>query len=282
MKNLHVPNYEQKLPKLTDLYDPEFIFKNEFKQIFKDPQDETISIRQRALLFFSDVIGNDRTKEQIYRALLTKDRVTNIILIGPPATCKTELFKIVEKKCNGVIFFDAAAGSSDAGLIRKLENNKSANILIIDEVTEMKGKGIEVLRGLLNDGRVSKTLQSKFIDFVMSGLKIFMTTNNPKKLSLPIKSRCQIYYIKGYTDPEFVEVLAFCLVKQNIIKTMELAKGISYAMLHYGIKNVRKALSIASLIDVDSDTTEDIKRVIENQIVNDGSMIDINFNEETD
>jgi replication-associated recombination protein RarA len=280
--DIHKPDYEQKLTKaipMSKLYDPEFTFKS-LNTIFKEPQDETLPIRERALKFFSDVIGNDDIKEKIYRALLVKNRIVNIILIGPPATCKTELFKIVEKKCNGVIFFDAAAGSSDAGLIRKLENNKNANCLIIDEVTEMKGRGIEVLRGLLNDGRISKTLSSKFIDFKMSNIKIFMTTNNPKKLSQPIKSRCQIYYIDGYSDEEFIKVLTFCLIKQKIIKTEEMAKSISYAMQYYGIKNIRTALSIASMINVDIDTADDIKRLIESYIRDDGSNVETNFNEE--
>jgi Holliday junction resolvasome RuvABC ATP-dependent DNA helicase subunit len=253
-------------------------FKALSTQLFKEPQDETKSIRQRALEFFSNIIGNDDIKENVYRVLLREDRIINILLVGPPATSKTLMCKVIEDKCNNVIFYDAASGSTGAGLIEILRRNLNTKILIIDEISEMKGKDLEVLRGLLNDGRVSKTLKSQLINFKMKNLKVFATTNNPTKLSLPLKSRFQMYMINGYNDEEFVQVLKFCLVKQNVIRNEQLAEELAYAMLQYEIKNIRTALSICSLVH-ESDTHEDIKRIIDNYIANDASKININYNE---
>ena len=247
-------------------------------QIFKYKQDIDKSIQERSQIFFGNVIGNDMTKEQLYRAILREDRLVNILLVGPPATSKTLLVKQIEDQCNNVIFYDAASGSTGAGLIEILRRNLNTKILIIDEISEMKGKDLEVLRGLLNDGRVSKTLKSQLINFKMKNLKVFATTNNPTKLSLPLKSRFQMYHIPAYTDEEFIKVMKFCLLKQNIVSDEQLANELSHAMIKYDIKNIRTALSVCSLIHPE-DKHEDIKRVIENYLLNDASQININYNE---
>lgn len=254
-------------------------FINNSNQIFKYKQDLDKSVKERSVSFFSNVIGNEATKEQLYRALLREDRIINILLVGPPATSKTLLVKQIEDQCNNVIFYDAASGSTGAGLIEILRRNMNTKILIIDEISEMRGKDLEVLRGLLNDGRVSKTLKSQLINFKMKNLKVFATTNNPTKLSLPLKSRFQMYIIPAYTDDEFKKVMKFCLLKQNIVNNEKLANELSYAMIKYDIKNIRTALSVCSLIHPE-DKHEDIKRVIENYLYNSAENININYNEQ--
>jgi replication-associated recombination protein RarA len=247
--------------------------------IFKYKQDLTKTINERALTFFSNVIGNEQIKENLYRALLREDKIINVLLIGAPATSKSLLMKQIEDQCNGVLFYDAAAGSTGSGLIEILRRNQNAKILIIDEISEMRKNDIDVMRGLLNDNRVSKTLKSQLINFRMKNLKVFATSNNPTKLSKPIKSRFQMYLINPYNTDEFIKVLNFCLIKQNIIKDETLANELSHAMVEYHIKNIRTALSICSLIH-ESDKHEDIKRIIENYLVFNGAECNTNFNEE--
>lgn len=256
-------------------------FTSQFAQLFKEPQDLTKSIKERALDFFEDIIGNEAIKVQIYRALIQEDRALNFLLCGPPATSKTLFMKIIERKCNNVVFYDCATGSTASGLIEILRRNQTAKILLIDEVSEMKGGNLEVLRGLMSDGRISKTLKSQLVNFRMKNLKIFSTTNNPTKLSKPLKSRFQIYLINGYNTDEFVRVLTFCLLKQNIVKNEEMARELSFAMVHYEIKDIRTALSICSLIH-EEDKHEDIKEVIENYIMHNGAECNIDFNTQED
>jgi Holliday junction DNA helicase RuvB len=257
-------------------------FVNNNNQIFKYKQDLTKSIKERSLIFFSPVIGNDEIKEQLYRALI-KENITTIavILIGAAATSKTLFMKCIEDQCNNVIFYDAAAGSTGAGLIQLLRSNLNTRILIIDEIAEMPVNDLKTIRGLCNDGRVSKTLQSRLINFKLKGLKVFATTNNAKKFNsdLPLKSRFQSYIINKYSNDEFVRVLNFCLVNQGIVNDHDLANNLSHAMIHYNIKNVRTALSICSLIHKD-DKKEDIERIIENYISFNGADCSINFNEQ--
>jgi replication-associated recombination protein RarA len=286
-QQIHKPNYEQKLPKFdkSALWfnnNSTFIPNN---SIFREPQNETLSIKERAYLLFKDIIGLDQIKIKVYRALLQDDRNIAILLIGAAATGKTELFKIVEDSCNNVIFYDAAAGSTGAGLFETLRRNKKAKVLVIDELAELKKNEIDMIRGLASNGRVSKTLKTDSIDFTMKGLKIFATTNNPTKLSVPIKSRFQIYHIEPYSDDEFVKILQFRLLKMNIVDPslaqedrIKMATELSYAMLKYRIRNIRKALQVCSLIHKD-DTYHDIKEQIESYIELDGSDVNINYNE---
>jgi len=246
--------------------------------IFKQPQDESKSIMERSLIFFKNVIGNNEIKEALYRSLLQDDRTINTILVGPPATSKSLLLKQIENGCNKVLWYDCASGSTSSGLIEMLRRNMDTKILILDEISEMKRTDIDVLRSLLNDGRISKTLKSQFINFKMKGLRIYATTNNPTKLSIPIKSRFQMYLIDPYNDTEYVEVLTFCLLKQKIVSNEQMAKELSWAMLHYGIKNIRTALSVCSLIH-ETDKHEDIKRIIENYLMFNANDCTTNFNE---
>ena len=167
------------------------------------------------------------------------------------------------------LYYDAASGSTSAGLIELLDRNRNVRILIIDELSEMKGKNWETFRGLTNDGRVSKSLQRKLLDFKLKNLKIFATTNNPKHFSIPFKRRFMIYEIKPYNDTEFIKVLNFCLVNKEIVKDPKLANELSHAMLKYGIKNIGKAITVCSHVE-DSDSIPIIRDIIKAYLKNDG------------
>src|SRR5688572_8173924 len=152
--------------------------------IFKEKQDLTRPINDLALEFFNGVIGHDSTKRQLYRALRKEDTVQiNILLGGASGTAKSLFMKIIRKKCNDVIFYDASAGSTSAGLIELLRNNPNCRIIIIDEIAELKADNLKTLRGLLNDGEVSKALKSVLTNFTIKNPKIICTTNNLKKIN---------------------------------------------------------------------------------------------------
>lgn len=255
----------------------------ESNSIFKEKQDNNKSINDLALEFFKDVIGHDAIKRQLYRALRKEDsEQINILLGGASGTSKTLFMQIIEKKCNGVIYYDAAAGSTGAGLIELLKNNPNVRIIIIDEIAELKTNDLKTFRGLLNNGRVSKTLKTVITNFTIKNPKIFCTTNNLKKINadLPLKNRFQTYLIKNYTDPEFIEVLFFCLTSKGIIKNKDLAMKLCRTMLKLDIKHMRIAESICKLIHEDKDTDADIMLIIKDYIDNNGSNCNIDFNVE--
>lgn len=248
--------------------------------IFRDPyfNDNSIPIPERAEKFFCEIVGHKPVKIMLFRALLRKNRNINILMVGVPANGKTLFLKAILKGCHRFLFYDASSGSTSAGLIQLLRYNPNANGLLIDEVSELPKDDIEVTRSLLNDGTVTKTLKTEHIYFKMNNLKVIGCTNNPTKLSKPIKSRFQMYHIPAYTDSEFMTVIKHCLINQNIVEDHKLADQLAKAMVFYNIKNVRVALSVCSLIH-DGDDTNDIKYIIEQFLKYDASKLNVNYNE---
>lgn len=253
------------------------IKKDGTENLFKHQQDASLPILERSQIFFRDIMGYDQHKENIYRALLIKNKNVNILLHGAASNGKTMFLNLVEKQCYDTVFYDATASSS-AGLIQVLyEHRNSIKVLLIDEISELKKNDIDTLRGLLNNGRVSKTLKTLRYDFTIAKLKIIATCNNIGKLSNPIRTRFQEYIMNEYTDQDFKKILRFCLQRDNIITNETLADRIGDYLLYNGIRVIRKAVSICSLLN-DNDTNEDIKRVIDNQIENSADNNNTNYN----
>ena len=218
------------------------------------PKSETI--REQSKEFFSKIYGLDSVKENIFRVLIAKEQV-NVLLIGPPATSKTLFMMEIKERCNDVCYFDAA-NTSGAGLIESLYNHQKMKILIIDEIDKLKKNDLNSLLGLLNNGKIDKSLKNMNYNFSMN-CKIFATSNSNTKLSKPMRSRFQEYHLPEYSDDEFIEVVKFCLAEKITSITAEI---ISKILLVHERKDVRAAISVSNLLQR-GDTMDDIARVIE-------------------
>ena len=221
------------------------------------PKSETIPEQSKE--FFSKIYGLDSIKENIFRVLIAKEQV-NVLLIGPPATSKTLFMMVIQERCNDVCYFDAA-NTSGAGLIEVLYNHQKMKILIIDEIDKLKKNDLNSLLGLLNNGKIDKSLKNMNYNFSMN-CKIFATSNSNTKLSKPVRSRFQEYHLPEYSDDEFIEVVKFCLDEKITSITAEI---ISKILLAHERKDVRAAISVSNLLQRD-DTMDDIARVIETWI----------------
>lgn len=252
--------------------------RNNTDNIFKYTQDPNLPIYDRSQTFFNEIMGYDEIKENIYRTLLLKDKNINILLHGAASNGKTMFLNVVENKCYDTVFYDATASTS-AGLIELLhEHRNSIKVLLIDEISELKRNDIDVLRGLLNSGRISKTLKSKRYDFKIGNLKVIATCNNIGKLSAPIRSRFQEYVMHEYNDTLFKSVFKFCLSRDGIVTNQILADKIADYMLYHNIRVIRKAVSLCRLVNEEIDTEQDIQRVIDNQINNSADFNNTNYN----
>lgn len=220
----------------------------------------TNSTQEQAGLFFSEICGLDGMKENLFRALTSEEQV-NILLLGPPATSKTLFMSTILKKCNNVFYFDAA-NTTSAGLIEELYHDRNTKLIIIDEIDKLKRNDLNSMLGLLNDGRIVKSLKHMRYDFRIENVKIFATSNSLGSLSKPVRSRFQEYHLIEYTDKEFLDVVAFCL--QNKLPA-EINEMIGMILLEFGIKDVRTAIGLGNLIKR-SDSRDDVGRVIENWI----------------
>lgn len=252
----------------TDIYNKfrcnECLYQTEIKQEVKKQEvveyinKESKKEEETFLTFFDSVCGLDTVKENLFRTLQSSKAMA-ILLLGPPASCKTLFMSIIRKKWKNVLYFDAANGSG-AGLIEALHNSKNLQGLIIDEVDKLRKNEMNCLLGLLSNGTVDKILKGQKISFSIPNLKVFATANSNAKLSKPIRSRFSITYnIPKYTDEEFIEISKFCLKDTLPTYTAELIANI---LLKNEINDIRAVINVSGWIQK-QDTEEDIKRVIE-------------------
>ncbi len=232
----------------------------ENKGLIKVKVENTQSLFDQAATFFQKVYGLQDIKENLY-LMLTSEEQVNCLLVGAPATAKTLFMQCIKENCRDVIFFDAAAGSTGAGLINLLKNNRSAKILVIDELDKLKKNDMNVALGLLNDGSVDKDLKDESIHFKMN-CKVFATSNSTKKLSKPFLSRMQVYNLPEYSDEEFIDVVAYCLESKVALTDAVL---IAKVLISHNMKNVRQAISVGKMIKKGM-TQEEIVKVIETLI----------------
>lgn len=228
------------------------------KQNLIRERNSNLSIQGQAIHFFENIHGLNDMKENLFRALVSEEQI-NVLLVGPPATSKTLFMSIIQEKCNDVFYFDAS-NTTSAGLINQLYYNRKAKLIIIDEIDKLKRNDLSSLLGLLNDGRIIKTLKEVKYDFKIENIKIFATSNSLRNLSNPAKSRFQVYHLREYSDDEFIEVVKFCL-RERILR--EIAEVIAILLITYEKKDVRAAIAISNLLKKD-DTKEDVIRVFEN------------------
>ena len=227
---------------------------NKQKNLLKTVKGETIE--EKAQSFFSKIYGYDDIKNNLFRALVSEEQI-NTLLVGSPAGGKSMFMKMIEENMDGVYYYDAT-NSSGAGLIESLYEHQDAKIILIDEIGMLKKNDLDVLRGLLNDGRILKTLKKIRYDFTMKNIKVFATTND-LELSKPIRSRFMEYHLPPYSDLEYVSCVQFCLKDKFLPETSEI---IAKVLIAHGMKDVRKAISVSRCI-LKNDTVEQIIKTIE-------------------
>ncbi len=212
-----------------------------------------------ALTFFERVYGFNDLKLNLYSAL-TSDEQTNTLLYGPPACAKSLFMKIIEEQTNDAFYYDAT-NSTSAGLIGELYKHQEAKIILLDEIGMLHRNDLDALRGLLNDGRIIKTLKIIKYDFTMKDIKIFATTND-MDLPAPIKSRFMTYQIPEYLEEDFIKVSQFCLADKFMPET---AAMIASVLLANRIKDIRQVINASRLVKKNN-TEEEIVRKIETMI----------------
>lgn len=232
---------------------------NKQKSLLKSVEGETTE--EKAQTFFNKIYGYPEIKNNLFRALLSEEQV-NTLLVGSPAGGKSMFMKIIEDNMDDVYYYDAS-NSTSAGLIESLYLHQDSKILLIDEIGMLKKNDMDGLRGLLNDGRILKTLKTKRYDFTLKNLKVFATTND-LDISKPVRSRFIEYHLPPYSNEEFVECVKFCLKDKFIPETAEI---IATVLIANKLKDVRKAISISRYI-LKNDTLEQIVNTIETMIKN--------------
>lgn len=168
--------------------------------IFEDQVNEPLASRLRPENL-DQVFGQTHLlgPGNILRELITQDRVTSMILWGPPGVGKTTLAQVIAKQTKaGFISFSAV--TSGIKEIKKIMQEAEANtaygqktIVFVDEIH-----------------RFNKAQQDAFLPFVENGSIVLIgaTTENPSfEINSALLSRLKVFVLKQLTKEQLVELL---------------------------------------------------------------------------
>ncbi|WP_334328945.1 replication-associated recombination protein A [Companilactobacillus sp. HBUAS59699] len=146
-------------------------------------------------------------KGKILREIIDEDKLSSIILWGPPGVGKTTLAHIIAEKTKSN-FITFSAVTSGIKEIRKIMEEAEMNreigqrtIVFIDEIH-----------------RFNKAQQDAFLPFVEKGSIILIgaTTENPSfEINSALLSRCKVFILKSLTKDDIIQLLNNALKNKN-------------------------------------------------------------------
>ena len=131
--------------------------------------------------FFSNIVGYSDVKKLLLKSIVSKEPV-NILLTGPPSSCKTIFLLEILDTMEGTYFMDATSITS-AGMIDYLFEH-DIKYLLIDEIDKMKAKDQAALLNAMETGIISETKLNGKTRQKRMKLWIFATSNNVDRLSI--------------------------------------------------------------------------------------------------
>src|SRR5215469_2331715 len=151
---------------------------------------------------FDSISGYEDLKNIINRAL-DSDESFNLLLVGPPASCKTQFLMEIMKAYKDAEYFD---GTNTTSRILDILEEKRPKIILLDEAEKMSRPFQNQLLNFLESGRVKVAQMHRNYDFEIRGVKVVATANDVNRLSKPLASRFRKLHLSKYTREQFVEV----------------------------------------------------------------------------
>ncbi|HTH21353.1 MAG TPA: AAA family ATPase [Nitrososphaeraceae archaeon] len=200
--------------------------------------------------FFSNIVGYSDVKKLLLKSIVSKEPV-NILLTGPPSSCKTIFLLEILDAMDGTYFMDATSVTS-AGIIDYLFEHDT-KYLLIDEIDKMKAKDQAALLNAMETGIICETkLHGKTRQKSMK-LWIFATSNDVDRLSKALRSRFMELHLKEYAYEEFLNIVRK-LLKKRYRMDENISEKIAYAVWNVmNSRDVRDAIKIAKLTKSSSD-----------------------------
>ena len=200
--------------------------------------------------FFSNVVGYSDVKKLLLKSIVSKEPV-NILLTGPPSSCKTIFLLEILDTIEGTYFMDATSITS-AGMIDYLFEHDT-KYLLIDEIDKMKAKDQAALLNAMETGIICETKLNGKTRQKRMRLWIFATSNDVDRLSKALRSRFMELHLKEYAYEEFLNIVRK-LLKKRYRMDENISEKIAYAVWNVmNSRDVRDAIKIAKLTKSSSD-----------------------------
>ena len=200
--------------------------------------------------FFSNIVGYSDVKKLLLKSIVSKEPV-NILLTGPPSSCKTIFLLEILYTMEGTYFMDATSITS-AGMIDYLFEHDT-KYLLIDEIDKMKAKDQAALLNAMETGIICETKLNGKTRQKRMKLWIFATSNDVDRLSKALRSRFMELHLKEYAYEEFMDIVRKLLRKRYRMDE-NISEKIAYAVWNVmNSKDLRDAIQIAKLTKTSSD-----------------------------
>ena len=200
--------------------------------------------------FFSNIVGYSDVKKLLLKSIVSKEPV-NILLTGPPSSCKTIFLLEILDTIEGTYFMDATSITS-AGMIDYLFEHDT-KYLLIDEIDKMKAKDQAALLNAMETGIICETKLNGKTRQKRMKLWIFATSNDVDRLSKALRSRFMELHLKEYAYEEFMDIVRK-LFRKRYRMDENISEKIAYAVWNVmNSKDLRDAIQIAKLTKTSSD-----------------------------
>ncbi len=156
----------------------------------KEKDNNNIAIDE----LFNNIIGYDAAKN-LLRRVLKADKPIHVLLVGPPASAKTEFLLEIEKLDGAYLTIGPQV--SKAGLTNLLFQH-DIRYLIIDEIEDLNDENIAILLFLMQNQMVVETKYGRTRE-KESKTWVFGTCNDTKRLREALLSRFFVLRFKPYT-----------------------------------------------------------------------------------
>ena len=257
-KNKELEERSQAMVEATRIVTPEakafFSFKKE-RGIFKIKIHGNNEIEQ-AMYLFRNMLFNDKIKFLVYRMITAKDNPSNVIIIGPKGSNKTQILEDIADACHDVIYINSK--TTIAGLVQTIQENPNVRIILIDEIDKILNRGErDGIRGFLSTGKLSRILKSGNIEIEIKNLITICTANSNENLDGPFLDRFTRFYLPEYTEEQFKEICAFRMPEYP----KELIYSIAQFFIDQKMKDVRNIVKLRSMIRP-TDSLETIEMIV--------------------
>ena len=185
---------------------------------------------------------------KILRELITQDRVTSMVLWGPPGVGKTTLAQVIAKqtKAGFISFSSVTSGIKE---IKKIMQEAEVNtaygqktIVFVDEIH-----------------RFNKAQQDAFLPFVENGSIVLIgaTTENPSfEINSALLSRLKVFILKQLTKEQLVELLDRAC-REGFEKELTASKTLLEQIAIFSDGDARNALNTLEMLVDNGNVSQD-------------------------